>query len=254
MEPKLRVQGGSYLLLILPGTLDADLRQQLNKASPTLIGNCFTCILTCEDPNTGRIFPRQVVCINLGLQNVKAAELKPHVAMTEDDSKVVCVSCFSKYNHEGWQASCRSYRVAKTTVADKVKQTTGTKTVELWGMKINEQKGMMTCFARVSAEHAILLINSKDPLFFFRPFVSIACPPVPEDGIVIVWANKFDTLSEMITVTNTLKGVQGYVANPQSVGIRVSKEGVAAARAALQHPSVIRMSQAHFVLLLVVFR
>lgn len=42
----------------------------------------------------------------------------------------------------------------------------------------------------------------------------------------------------MITVTNTLKGVQGYVANPQSVGIRVSKEGVAAARAALQHPSV----------------
>ena len=109
-------------------------------------------------------------------------------------------------------------------------------------------------FCERSAEHAILLINSKDPLFFFRPFVSIACPPVPEDGIVIVWANKFDTLSEMITVTNTLKGVQGYVANPQSVGIRVSKEGVAAARAALQHPSVIRMSQAHFVLLLVVFR
>ena len=239
LDPKLHVVGGSYLLLIVPGVLGQDLRNQLNSASVNLIGKCFSTTLTCMDPYTKKIFPRTCVCINLGLQNVSSAELKPQVAIEEDDCKTVCVSCFGKYNVEAWDMISRSsYKEVRIAVIDKVKQITKLPTLELWGLSVNTDKRLMTCFVRVTKQNAKKLTDSKDAMFFFRPFVSPACPPEKETDVFIVWSTKITTLAELITVTNTLKGVEGYVANQQSLGIRVAKQFIAAARQALQHPTV----------------
>ena len=106
LAPKLRARGGSYLLLIVPGELGHDLRQQLNDVSVNLVGNSFCMTLTCFDPVAKKAFPRKVVCINLGLQNCKAAELKPHVQVDADDSQIVCVNAYAKYNRDDWHELC----------------------------------------------------------------------------------------------------------------------------------------------------
>ena len=225
LAPKLQVRGGRYLLLVIPGTLGDDLRNQLNEASVTLIGNCFSTVLTCVDPSTKKVFPRQVVCINLGLQNVAAAELKPHVIVDNENSQIVCVSCFAKYNTEGWQEMCSAtFKRNRACIIEKIKQIANIKSIELWGLKITQEK--MTCFVRIPTDKAKFLYDCRDTTFFYRPFVSATCPPVQEPGICIIWANKIGNIHDLVTVTNTLKGVKGYVANAQSLGIRVEKMGV----------------------------
>ena len=68
LQPKLKVKGGSYLCLLIPGVLGADLKRLLQDASPTLLASAFETVLSLEDPKTKRCFPRSVVGVNLGLQ------------------------------------------------------------------------------------------------------------------------------------------------------------------------------------------
>lgn len=235
LAPKLQARGGRYLLLVIPGTLGDDLRNQLNEASVTLIGNCFSTVLTCVDPSAKKVFPRQVVCINLGLQNVAAAELKPHFIVDNENSQIVFVSCFAKYNTEGWQEMCSAtFKRNRACIVEKIKQIANIKSIELWRLKITQEK--MACFVRIPTDKAKYLYDCRDTTFFYRPFVSATCPLVQGPGICIIWANKIGHIHDFVTVTNTLKGVKGYVANAQSLGIRVEKMGIAAARAAIQHP------------------
>ena len=239
LSPKLAVKGGSYLLLIIPGKLGDDLRRQLNNASVGLIGNTFSTVLTCSDPRTGNIFLRSVVCVNLGLQNVAAADLDPQVDIKEEKSKVICVSCYAKYNQEGWDLICgSSFKQTRSAVVDKIRSLTMLPSFDLWGLKIDSNKTTLTCFVRVPEDKAMQLFNSKDAVMFFRPFVSLDQPPTQETGVHIVWANKIHSTQELLTVTNTLAGVRGLVANAQSLGVRVETAGIASARKAIQHPTV----------------
>ena len=80
LPPKLKVKGGSYLLLILPGRLGSDLRSMLAEASPDMIGRTFETTLTLEDPIAKSEFVRNIVGVNLGLQDVKPATLEPTVS------------------------------------------------------------------------------------------------------------------------------------------------------------------------------
>ena len=51
-------------------------------------------------------------------------------------------------------------------------------------------------------------------------------------------ANKLTTTQELTTVCNTLKGIKGFIANQQSLGVRVEMSCIAAARSVLQMPQV----------------
>ena len=242
LTPKLKVKGGSYLLLIVPGSMGSDLRQQLNDASPTLIGGCFEMVLTCIDPRTRKVFPRNVVGINLGIQHVKPAELKPQVNLETDQSREICVSCFAKHNPEGYaEISGRTPNETKYNIVSKLLHMTKLQTIDIWGLKNDLEKRKVTCFARVPADKAVVLFDCCDPVLFFRPFISRTNPPVAENGIALLWANKIRDANQLVTVTNTLKGIRGFVANDQSLGVRVETSGIAAARAAIQHdrPQVV---------------
>ena len=243
LTPKLAVRGGSYLVLIIPGELGSDLRQQLNAASINLIGQSFCTTLTCADPATGKVFPRKVVCVNLGLQNVSAADLKPHVAVSSDESQVIVVAAFAKYNAEGWTELCEcSFKETRSQVVQKIAKILNIRPVELWGLRINHEKQMLTCFVRVAKAHEVAkdkassLCDSKLRLLFFRPFVSAASPPTVENNVSLLWSNKVTNTQDLLTICNTLKGVRGFIANQQSIGVRIEKSGIAAARAALQLP------------------
>ena len=166
LSPKLAVKGGSYLLLIIPGKLGDDLRRQLNNASVSLIGNTFSTVLTCSDPRTGNIFPRSVVCVNLGLQNVAAADLNPQVDIKEEKSKVICVSCYAKYNQEGWDLLCgSSFKQTRSAVVDKIRSLTMLPSFDLWGLKIDSNKTTLTCFVRVPEDKAMQLFKGCSDVF-----------------------------------------------------------------------------------------
>eukprot|EP00435_Cladocopium_sp_Y103_P066880 s94_g29.t1 len=191
------------------------------------------------DPQTGKIFPRSVVCVNLGLQNVTPADLEPQVDLTEEQSTVVCVSCFAKYNSEGWDSILgATLKLTRWAVIEKVRSLTKLASFDFWGLKVDSIKNTLICFVRVPEDKAKILFDSKDAIFFFRPFVSPTNPPTQEPGVHIVWANKIHSTQALLTVTNTLAGVRGFVANSHSLGIRVEKAGIASARKALQHPTM----------------
>ena len=102
LQPKLKVKGGSYLCLLIPGVLGADLKRLLQDASPTLLASAFETVLSLEDPKTKRCFPRSVVGVNLGLQNVTVAQLPPSVQQTDDSSVVVWVHAHQRYSPDEW--------------------------------------------------------------------------------------------------------------------------------------------------------
>ena len=89
LEPKLQVQGGSYLTLIIPGKLGHDLRSLSQAANSAVIANCFECHLSFKDPATERRFPRSVVIVNLGQSPVKPTALKASVKPFQDSAKVL---------------------------------------------------------------------------------------------------------------------------------------------------------------------
>ena len=164
LAPKLRARGGSYLLLIVPGELGHDLRQQLNDVSVNLVGNSFCMTLTCFDPVAKKAFPRKVVCINLGLQNCKAAELKPHVQVDADDSQIVCVNAYAKYNRDDWHELCsQNNKMIRSQVIQSINKILKTTTVDLWGIRVEHNKQILSCFVRVPKEKAQLLYDSKHP-------------------------------------------------------------------------------------------
>lgn len=81
------------------------------------------------------------------------------------------------------------------------------------------------------------MINSKHFFLFARRFVAKGDTPPVEDDTAIVWASNVQTTQALSLLVNTLDGVKGYVANAQGLGVRVSKEHLAAARALLQSES-----------------
>ena len=179
-----------------------------------------------------------MVGINLGLQNTNPAELDPQVKVETDQSKTVCLSCFHKHNSDGWAEICgNSQRETRANIIAKVLQITKLQSVDLWGLRVDSDRGKLTCFARVPADKATVLFDSRDTTIFCRPFVSKECPPTLEPGVAILWCNKIRDTNELTTIANTLKGVKGFTANAQSLGLRVETSAIAAARAAIQHPS-----------------
>ena len=106
--------------------------------------------------------------MNLGLQNVSAADLKPHVAVASDESQVVCVTALAKYNAEGWTELCDcSFKETRSQVVQKIVKNLNIRPVELWGLRTNHEKQMLTCFVRVAKDKASSLYDSKDRLLFF---------------------------------------------------------------------------------------
>ena len=57
-----------------------------------------------------------------------------------------------------------------------------------------------------------------------------------ENNVSLLWSKKVTNTQDLLTICNTLKGIRGFIANQQSIGVRIEKSGIAAARAALQLP------------------
>lgn len=232
LEPKLRVQGGGYLCLILPGTLGSDLKRILSEIGPDMLGKCFETTLTLEDPVAKRQFVRNVVGVNLGLQHVKAASLPASVLAPTDDSVVAVVHAYRRHNVEGWDAIW-SERITDTkrNVQDRITTLLGRTTFDLWSFKCTDAK--LSALIRISPAELNKLLNSKDLLLFFRPFVPAGQVPRAEANVVLLWATKIQTTIELATVGNTLKGVLGFIATESSIGVRVQKDCLGPARAVL---------------------
>ena len=237
LQPKLKVRGGSYLLLIIPGPIGDDLRSLITSASATLIGNTFTATLTFEDPHSKKVFPKQVTCINLGLQNVAAADLRPTVTFAED-SVILCVHAYHKHNPEGWnEIYNHNFKTLRQNVVHRICQLGKFANLDFWGLRVSQKKDQLNGFVRVSGSESTVLLDCKDVILYFRPFVSPEKPPKPENGVALLWSNKIHNAHELTTVSNTLKGVRGFIANAQGLGVRVECDSLAAARSSLQMPS-----------------
>ena len=237
---KLQVRGGSYLCLIVPGPLGSDLRSMIKAASATMLAGCFETTLTLHDPVAERTFVKQVTGINLGLQNVTPAKLTPSVREHKEETQQVWVHASYDRNPEAWSeiaaetaAACKRHvveRIAKLAACEVQK-------VDCWNFKVvKPDMRALSAIVRVPIDKAVALMNSKDSVLFFRPFVTKLAPVQEEKDVAIVWS-RFKTVPEMSAVTNTLRGIQGFVANKQSLGVRVSVAYVGAARKALQGPN-----------------
>ena len=237
---KLRVKGGAYLTLVVPGRLKGDLREQVHDAGgPALIGQCYEASLTCRDPQTDRRFLREVVLINLGNQVVTPSNMKPTVQTLPEANQVLWVHACSKWCHDEWaNAFGRNPTVANMRTA--VKQRLAgmlhveAKAVDLWGFSAKTDKhSNLQCCVRVKDTDARKIMDSRDPLLFARPFLAKGQAPSREDGVAIVWSS-YQTLAALTELANTLAGVRGNVANSQGLGLRVEHAHIAAARKALQ--------------------
>eukprot|EP00435_Cladocopium_sp_Y103_P060014 s395_g21.t1 len=209
LPPKLKVQGGHYLLLLLPGRLGGDLRSILPDAGPDMIGKTFETTLSLEDPHTKRQFVRNVVGINLGLQHVKPGELKASAQPPTDDSVIAVVHAYQRQRHN-------------------VEAKHGRSNFGVWGVKCEDQK--LQAFTRVKPAELLKLRNSKDLIVFFRHFVAPGTSPPQEKDVVLLWATKISNGEELSKVSNTLKGIHGFIANKSSLGVRVSKDALGPAR------------------------
>ncbi|CAE7804996.1 unnamed protein product [Symbiodinium sp. CCMP2592] len=238
LQPKLKVKGGSYLCLLIPGVLGADLKRLLQDANPTLLAHSFETVLSLEDPKTKRCFPRSVVGINLGLQNVTVAQLPPSVQKAEDPSVVVWVHAHQRYSPDEWMKCVGSnMREVKQTVSHRIAGLLNVSpgSFEMWGFSVGHSpNSTLKACIRVTATQAKILYDCKDGFLFFRAFVRKGSSPTVEDDIVVLWTNKFTTVSSLAVVANTLQGLRGFVANAQGLGVRIEKRYIAAARVALQ--------------------
>ena len=248
LEPKLQVQGGSYLALIIPGKLGHDLRTLIQAANPALIANCFECHLSFKDPATERRFPRSVVIVNLGQNPVKPNALKASVKPFQDSAKVLWLHAYQKWCPEEWNSTLgadsslgQKREKIRQRVATLLKQEP--KTIDMWSFSCTTDS-LHAC-VRIADKQVSTLLNSRDTLLFFRPFVAKGEVAAREDGITIMWASRFKSLSELQTVANTLAGVAGFVANAQGLGVRISIDHVAAARKVLQPTLAVNQQNAH---------
>ena len=89
--------------------------------------------------------------------------------------------------------------------------------------KISTDNGMFHGCLRATKDQSKRLYNCKDGLLFFRPFVRRGETPPEEAGTVIIWS-KFDTISALSLVANTLSGIHGFVATKGSIGVRSRSE------------------------------
>ncbi|CAE7690756.1 unnamed protein product [Symbiodinium sp. KB8] len=212
----------------------------IKAASATMLAGCFETTLTLHDPVAERTFVKQVTGINLGLQNVTPAKLTPSVREHKEETQQVWVHASYDRNPEAWSeiaaetaAACKRHvveRIAKLAACEVQK-------VDCWNFKVvKPDMRALSAIVRVPIDKAVALMNSKDSVLFFRPFVTKLAPVQEEKDVAIVWS-RFKTVPEMSAVTNTLRGIQGFVANKQSLGVRVSVAYVGAARKALQGPN-----------------
>ena len=238
LEGKLKVKGGTYLCLLVPGSLGIDMKSMLSSAGPTCLASAFEATLTLFDPIAGRTFLRRVVGINLGLQNVEAAKLSPMVKECKDDSKQLWLHSFKVRNPEEWPVLVGDTNGAcKQNVVSRVSKLANCQAnqIDMWNFRVQRQdRAQVTAVLMVSAKHADMLVNCKDALLFFRPFIKKGESIEPEQGVTIVWANRCQTAPDLAIIANTLQGVRGFVLNKQSLGVRVNNDCVAPARQALQ--------------------
>ena len=238
LQPKLKVRGGSYLCLLIPGVLGADLKRLIQDADPTLLAKTFESVLSLEDPKTKRRFPRKVVGVNLGIQNVTVAQLPPSVQKADDSSVVVWVHAHQRHSPDEWTKCVGpDMREVKHSISQRIASLLNVHpgSFEMWGFSVGQlpHSTLKACI-RVTSLQAKTLYDCKDGLLFFRAFVPKGSNPKLEDDVIVLWTNKYRTVSSLTVVANTLQGLRGFVANAQGLGVRVEKQYIAAARVALQ--------------------
>lgn len=160
----------------------------------------------------------------------------------DDVSVVTVVHAYQKHNPEGWTAIVEHSGPSRTKVLEKIIAILGRRDVEMWAYKATDDS--LHGLLRVSPAEQLKLMNCKDLTLFFRPFVLPGNTPGKESDIVLLWASKVQNTNELATIANTLRDVHGYIANKSSIGIRVSKASLGAARQALVRTSS-RFSQAN---------
>lgn len=110
-------------------------------------------------------------------------------------------------------------------------------TIERWGFVYrDEQTPWLTLCVRVKSDKANDLYNSKDSLCFFGKFFTRDQQATAEDNVAIIWSS-CSTIAAVKHIADTLHGILGYAGNSSSIGVRVKKENVAAARHALMRPN-----------------
>ena len=238
LKAKLDAIGGSYLCLIVPGTIGVDLKNMLQSARPGLLPNCVQGRLTLSDPATNRTFVKQVVLINLGTTPVKFAQLDDTVAVQDDSSLSVWFHGYQRQSPDEWHSTIRP---TLSDSRDMLRKRIGilgieVSNLETWNVVVTADPPAFRGCLRVADSQAKKLYNCKDNLIFFRPFISQNLKPQPEDGIVIMWT-KFETLPALALVANTLDGAHGFVSNGHSLGVRINKTSVRHARSVLQKPN-----------------
>ena len=239
LQAKLSVRGGKYLCLVTPGILSTDLKSMIQAAKPDLLARCSEGCLTLLDPATDRTFVKRVVLINVGETAVTFADLPDTMQLPNDQSVTVWMHAYQTKAPDEWTATVHP-SIAQTR-REIIKRIAGILNVEenvleLWNFKISTDNGMFHGCLRATKDQSKRLYNCKDGLLFFRPFVRRGETPPEEAGTVIIWS-KFDTISALSLVANTLSGIHGFVATKGSIGVRVDLKHITIARQALQKPN-----------------
>ena len=239
LQNKLRVTGGHFLVLVLPGKLQGSLRRQINDTKPGLLAQCHECILTLFDPVRNVNFPRACVLINLGTHAVIPATLEPTIPLPSNSTTSVLVQAFQNKAPEEWAESCYTASKAQSHVLEKIAKLLNcpAHSLERWGFVYrNENVPWMKLCVRIPSDKAAALYNSKDSLCFFRKFLTKDQPLPVEENVAIIWSS-CTTIAAMKQTADTLQGILGYVGNSSSLGVRVKTEHIAAARQALSRPN-----------------
>ena len=243
LKAKLDAIGGSYLCLIVPGTIGVDLKNMLQSARPGLLPNCVQGRLTLSDPATNRTFVKQVVLINLGTTPVKFAQLDDTVAVQDDSSLSVWFHGYQRQSPDEWHSTIRpTLSDSRDMLRKRIAGILGIEVsnLETWNVVVTADPPAFRGCLRVADSQAKKLYNCKDNLIFFRPFISQNLKPQPEDGGIVIMWTKFETLPALALVANTLDGAHGFVSNGSnghSLGVRINKTSVRHARSVLQKPN-----------------
>lgn len=230
---------GHYLVLVVPGKLQGSLKKTINDTKPGLLAQCHECVLTLNDPIRKVCFPRTCVLVNLGTHEVVPAKLEPTVPMPTDSTTAVFVQAFQNKAPEEWAERCHSPASAMTHVLAKIAKILSRQahTIERWGFVYrDEQTPWLTLCVRAKSDKANDLYNSKDSLCFFRKFFTRDQQATAEDNVAIIWSS-CSAIAAMKHIADTLQGILGYAGNSSSIGVRVKKENIAAARHALMRPN-----------------
>lgn len=239
LQNKLRVTGGHFLVLVVPGRLQGSLKQMVNDTKPGLLAKCHECFLTLFDPVRKVNFPRACTLINLGTNEVKPAKLDPTITLTAESTTTVLLQAFQNKAPEEWNESCYTAAQAQRHVLAKVAKLLScpAHSIEKWGYVYrNDQAPWLKICVRVPSDKASGLYNCKDSLCFFRQFLTKDQTMPVESNVTILWSS-CTTIAAMKQTAGTLQGILGYVANQSSLGVRVQTAHLAAARQALSRPN-----------------